>query len=107
MFDGVMEGKAVGFSNFMLPLNRNGYVEECYFDFSYSPIAVEEGSIGGVPVTVIETTEKLKATNDLKEIKTALESANAESEKQHDRMKRFFMQAPAGISILDGADLVF
>jgi two-component system sensor histidine kinase VicK len=107
MFDGVMEGKAVGFSNFMLPLNRNGYVEECYFDFSYSPIADEEGNIGGVLVTVIETTEKLKATSDLKETKTALESANAESEEQRDRLKRFFMQAPAGISILDGADLVF
>ncbi|MEP6713547.1 MAG: ATP-binding protein, partial [Ferruginibacter sp.] len=107
MFDGVMEGKAVGFPNFMLPLNRNGYVEECYFDFSYSPIADEDGNIGGVLVTVIETTEKLKATTDLKEAKTALEYAKAESEEQRDRLKRFFMQAPAGISILDGEDLVF
>ena len=27
MFEGVMRGKAVGFSDFMLPLNRNGFVE--------------------------------------------------------------------------------
>ena len=58
MFDGVMKGKAVGFPDFMLPLDRNGFVEECYFDFSYSPIRKEDGEVGGVLVTVIETTEK-------------------------------------------------
>lgn len=47
MFDGVMKGKAVGFSDFMLPLNRNGFIEECYFDFSYSPLRQENGEVGG------------------------------------------------------------
>lgn len=61
MFDGVMEGKAVGFPDFMLPLNRNGFLEECYFDFSYSPIRLDDGTVGGVLVTVIETTNKKKA----------------------------------------------
>ena len=56
MFEGVMQGKSVGFPNFMLPLDRHGYVEECYFDFSYSPIFVDDGSVGGILVTVIETT---------------------------------------------------
>ena len=37
MFAGVMQGTAVGYPDFMLPLHRNGYEEECYFDFSYSP----------------------------------------------------------------------
>ncbi len=67
MFDGVMKGKAVGFPDFMLPLNRNGYEEECYFDFSYSPIRKDNGEVGGVLVTVIETTDKKKAENQLKE----------------------------------------
>ncbi len=67
MFAGVMKGEAVGFPDFMLPLNRNGFVEECYFDFSYSPIRKEDGEVGGVLVTVIETTEKKKATEALKE----------------------------------------
>ncbi len=51
MFDGVMKGKAVGFSDFMLRLNRNGFVEECYFDFSYSPIRKDNGEVGGILVT--------------------------------------------------------
>lgn len=66
MFDGVMKGKAVGFPDFMLPLERNGYVEECYFDFAYSPIKKNDGKVGGVLVTVIETTDKKKAVDALK-----------------------------------------
>jgi len=75
MFDGVMNGKAVGFPDFMLPLNRNGFVEKCYFDFSYSPIRKENGEVGGVLVTVIETTNKKIAEDDLKENKDQLQFA--------------------------------
>ncbi|GGW50802.1 PAS domain-containing sensor histidine kinase [Arenibacter certesii] len=67
MFKGVMEGKPIGFPHFMLPLERNGRIEECYFDFSYSPIKLENGVVGGVLVTVIETTARKKAIEDLKE----------------------------------------
>ncbi len=73
MFDGVMNGEAVGFPDFMLPLDRNGYVETCYFDFAYSPIPLESGEVGGVLVTVIETTAKKKAEDDLKDSKHELE----------------------------------
>ncbi|MEP7264494.1 MAG: PAS domain S-box protein [Bacteroidota bacterium] len=75
MFDGVMKGQPVGFPDFMLPLNRNGFVEECYFDFSYSPIRKEDGEVGGVLVTVIETTNKKKAEDALKESKDQLQFA--------------------------------
>ncbi|MEO6489369.1 MAG: PAS domain-containing protein [Ferruginibacter sp.] len=67
MFDGVLQGKAVGFPDFMLPLNRNGFVEECFFDFSYSPIRKDDGEVGGVLVTVLETTNKKIAEEALKE----------------------------------------
>ncbi|WP_303463160.1 PAS domain S-box protein [Tamlana sp. 1_MG-2023] len=75
MFDGVMEGNPIGFPNFMLPLNRNGFIEECYFDFAYSPIRTENGDVGGVLVTVIETTNKKRAEDQLKESKNQLEFA--------------------------------
>ncbi|MEO6670301.1 MAG: PAS domain-containing protein [Ferruginibacter sp.] len=65
MFQDVMNGQAVGFPDFMLPLNRNGFVEECYFDFSYSPIRNDDGEVGGVLVTVIETTKKKKSEEAL------------------------------------------
>ena len=61
MFKGVLEGESVGFPDFMLRLHRHGFEEECYFDFSYSPIRNDDGDIGGILVTVIETTNKKKA----------------------------------------------
>ncbi|RXJ52657.1 PAS domain-containing sensor histidine kinase [Gelidibacter gilvus] len=73
MFDGVMEGKPIGFSDFMLPLNRNGQIEICYFDFAYSPIRMSNGEVGGILVTIIETTKKKKAEDALRENKNELE----------------------------------
>lgn len=67
MFEGVMQGKAVRYKDFLLPLDRNGFIEDCYFDFSYSPIRLENGTVGGVLVTVVETTEKLKAVESLRQ----------------------------------------
>ncbi|MGZ3819174.1 MAG: hypothetical protein ACXVB6_01180, partial [Mucilaginibacter sp.] len=107
MFAGVMQGEAVGFPNFMLPLERNGYVEDCYFDFCYSPIRYDDGRVGGVLVTVIEITEKYKAFQSLDKAKKELELSQAETKKERDRLQRFFMQAPAGVCVLDGPDLVF
>ncbi len=75
MFDGVMNGIPIGFPDFMLPLDRNGYIEKCYFDFAYSPIRLEDGKVGGVLVTVIETTNKKKAEDNLKESKNQLQFA--------------------------------
>lgn len=57
MFGEVMKGKSLGFPNFMVPLERNGYLEDCYFDFSYSPIKDLEGNIVGILVICIETTQ--------------------------------------------------
>jgi signal transduction histidine kinase/DNA-binding response OmpR family regulator len=59
MFEGVMQGKSVSVTDFLLPLDRHGFAEECYFIFSYSPIREETGDVGGVLVTVTETTERV------------------------------------------------
>ncbi|MEO7264626.1 MAG: PAS domain S-box protein [Ferruginibacter sp.] len=75
MFEGVMQGTAVGFPDFTLQLDRNGFLEECVFDFSYSPIRLEDGEVGGVLVTVIETTEKVKAAKALQESEQELQFA--------------------------------
>jgi signal transduction histidine kinase len=66
MFQGVMEGTATTVVDFLLPLDRHGFVEECYFIFSYSPIREEGGNVGGVLVTVTETTERILGARRLK-----------------------------------------
>ncbi|MEO6869500.1 MAG: PAS domain S-box protein [Ginsengibacter sp.] len=97
MFDGVMNGMPVGFPDLMLPLNRNGFIENCYFDFAYSPIKMDDGEIGGVLVTVIETTNKKKALDDLKESEERLQKKKIELENAVNEIKLFkFMADNAG-----------
>ena len=91
MFDGVMQGKPVGFPDFILHLDRNGYLEECIFDFSYSPIRLEDGEVGGILVTVIETTEKEKALKAVKE--------------SEERFQNLVREANVGIVVLSGEEM--
>jgi PAS domain S-box-containing protein len=66
MFQGVMEGTTTTLVDFQLGLERHGFVEECYFLFSYSPIREESGDVGGVFVTCAETTERVLGARRLK-----------------------------------------
>jgi signal transduction histidine kinase len=60
MFEGVMtRAEAVGVYDFILPMDRFGFIEECRFTFSYSPVRDESGGVGGVLVTVSETTARV------------------------------------------------
>jgi PAS domain S-box-containing protein len=56
-----MQGEAVAYNDFKLHVNRNGYWEDLYFDFSYSPITDENKEIKGVLVICIETTTRVAA----------------------------------------------
>jgi signal transduction histidine kinase/DNA-binding response OmpR family regulator len=53
----------------LLLLNRNGYAEECYFTFSYSPIRDERGGVGGILCTVNETTDKVLGERRLRTLR--------------------------------------
>ena len=57
--DVIHEVKASTFVDQLLPLDRYGFPEECYFVFSYSPVLAENGEAGGVFVTVLETTDRV------------------------------------------------
>jgi hypothetical protein len=60
MFERVMAGgNATYLEDQLLPMDRYGYVEECYFTFCYSAIRNEAGGVGGVFVTVTENTARV------------------------------------------------
>jgi len=63
LFTRVMQGETVSYPDFMVPLNRYGYFEDCYFDFSYSPIRDELGAICGVLVIFMEITARVRTMN--------------------------------------------
>ncbi len=49
-------GEAGGSKDAMLPMQRHGYTEECYFDFTFTPVFGEDGKVDGIFNAVIETT---------------------------------------------------
>jgi signal transduction histidine kinase/ActR/RegA family two-component response regulator len=61
LFDRVMtEGQDVStLTDQLFLLNRNNYLEECYFAVSFSPIPDDSGGVGGVFSTSLETTERV------------------------------------------------
>lgn len=59
MFEDVRRGMAFGYEDYLLCLDRNGYLEECYFTFSYSPVRDETSQVGGIMVTTAETTARV------------------------------------------------
>ena len=81
LFDQVMAGDAVGSDDWMLPLDRNGYLEECFFTFSYSPIRDESGDVGGVLVTVTETTGRVLGERRLRTVRDLATRAAASTEE--------------------------
>lgn len=65
MFEKVLAGGSTFDEHQLLELHRNGFLEECYFTYSYSPIADDDGSPGGVLDTVSETTEQVVTSRRL------------------------------------------
>ena len=76
MLEGVLkEGKATWSENQLLLLERNGYAEECYFTFSYSPIRDESGGVGGVFTAVTETTSHVLGERRLRTLREVADRA--------------------------------
>ncbi|CAO3565271.1 unnamed protein product [Mortierella alpina] len=53
------DGRGYGNKGLRLDLHREGYEEECYFDFTFSPIFMRDGSVGGIFADVIEVTKNI------------------------------------------------
>lgn len=60
LFDQVhTTGRATMVVDELLPLHRRGFLEDCYFDFSYSPLHDDTGAIVGVLDITLETTHRV------------------------------------------------
>ena len=84
MFTRVMEeGQQTTLVGQALFLNRNGYLEECYYDFSYSPIPDDDfGRVGGVFVTCTEVTSSVL---EQRRLKTVRDLASSDPQVRTDR----------------------
>ncbi|MFC4784065.1 SpoIIE family protein phosphatase [Nocardioides sp. MAHUQ-72] len=60
LMQGVRDGGgATWHENTYLPLSRNGYLEDCYFTYSYSPVTGEDGTVEGIIDIATETTAQM------------------------------------------------
>jgi signal transduction histidine kinase/PAS domain-containing protein/ActR/RegA family two-component response regulator len=79
MWDQVLAGTPIGFNDFKLTIERFGYPEDCYFNFSYSPVQDDAGRNVGVMVTFADTTlrvqneARLRFLDDLAQATRALD----------------------------------
>ncbi|WEK41873.1 MAG: PAS domain S-box protein [Candidatus Sphingomonas colombiensis] len=71
-------------------IERAGFGEEVFFDVSYSPVRIEDGSVGGVLCIVSETTERVRAARAVAEDRA--------------RLAQMFEEAPGFAAVLRGPD---
>ncbi|HEY5749361.1 MAG TPA: PAS domain-containing protein [Chryseolinea sp.] len=100
----IQQGESVYFEDQLIPIYRNGGLEDVYWTFSYSPVRGESGSVEGVLVVCNETTEKVQNLKRLEETGKQLKSMIAEAQDKERRFRNVVMQAPIGITIFRGPD---
>ncbi|SFN46731.1 PAS domain-containing protein [Variovorax sp. OV329] len=85
-------GGATWHVNQLVPITRNGRLEDVYWTYSYSPIDDEAapGGIGGVLVLCTETTAQVQAERRLAD--------------ERNRLAQVFDQAPSFMAALDGPE---
>ncbi|NWL01459.1 PAS domain-containing sensor histidine kinase [Flavobacterium collinsii] len=86
------KGEATWHEDQLLPIYRNGKMEDVYWTFSYSPVNDEEGKTSGVLVICNETTEKILINKKLKE--------------SNERHLNNIMQAPNAMCIFRGPNYI-
>lgn len=86
LIDQIMTGgEATWSEDQLIPIFRNGAVEDVYWTFSYSPVSDESGEPAGVFVTCTETTEKIiraKQQQEQKEVQYIVQQRLKESEER-------------------------
>jgi len=85
-------GEAVWFEDQLVPIYRNGKVEDVYWTFSYSPVSNESGKVEGIFVVCTETTGKV---NNLKKL-----------EESEQRFRNLITEATVATALLTGPHMV-
>ncbi|MEJ7928716.1 ATP-binding protein [Ramlibacter sp. AN1015] len=96
----MLEGRPTWNQDVLLVMERNGYPEDTYFTWSYSPIYDDDGSIGGLFCACQEETARVVAERErdrlIRQAQDAMQT-----------LKTWFDQAPGFVALLKGPDFVF
>jgi len=89
----MMQGETVWQENQLIPILRDGCLEDVYWTYAYSPVRDLGGNIGGTLVICTETTKK--------------QIAEATLRQELNRFGDLFQQAPAFFTVLRGPQHTF
>ena len=87
------DGVASWHENQLVPIYRNGKLEDVYWTYGYSPVCDAFGNIRGTLVVCTETTDTVQARRQL--------------QLETERLAGLFQQAPAFFAVLRGPEHVF
>jgi PAS domain S-box-containing protein len=77
IYERVRGGETITLEDALFPILREGRREDAWFTLSYSPLRDEVGGVAGILVTVVETTDRLRAEAGLRDserrLRTVLE----------------------------------
>lgn len=80
MWARALAGEPVGFDDFKLSIERFGYPEDVYFNFSYSAVRDEAGQVAGLLVAFAETTAKVLTSQRLEFLDALAQATRALTE---------------------------
>jgi signal transduction histidine kinase len=86
-------GEASWHENQLVPIHRNGRLEDVYWTYGYSPVCDSFGNICGTLVVCTETTDSVVARGQL--------------QLETERLANLFQQAPAFFAVLRGPEHIF
>ena len=101
------EGRSTWHTNQLVPINRDGKLEEVYWTYSYSPVRDNEGVVRGTLVVCSETTEQVLSDRRLKTLLAV--SARERSEIQLSQSQSLLSFAQEIVATLgsDSTDIPF
>jgi len=80
-FQNALDGRGSWSENLLLASDRRGFLEECYFTYSHSPLKDASGHVVGVLTAVIETTDSVLSDRRMRVLRD-LSAATVEAASQ-------------------------
>jgi hypothetical protein len=105
--EAVMLGGATFHTNQLVPINRNGGLEEVFWTYSYSPVRDEDGIVQGTLVICTETTDQVLSERRLRTLLAFSVGCSAQDQLPEPRRLLNFTQTIVKHLSQNAADLPF
>lgn len=101
------QGQSSWNTNQLVPINRNGKLEEVFWTYGYSPVRDKDGAVHGTLVVCTETTEQMLSERRLRALLAITANALSEELPSESRPLLAFAQSLVKKLETDAADLPF